>query len=163
MYPGIYTIEVTNSNGCTGIYTDVYVGTTGLPAFDCETAANNSLVPELYSNSADGQSNQEGTPIQITNTNGLTNIVVSPSTYQGEVVGTAWQHTYDVTFDLPPGYEPGVFTNAPGFFQIVNGVGRVTCQRNVYTSPPAGYYLTTSTTTTTTTSSGGGKDVIQPR
>ena len=130
-----------------------------MPGFDCETALNNSQLPDVLSGGVAGGSNQEGTPIQITNANGLTNIVFSPSTYQG-FNGYDWQHTYDVTFDLPSGYQPGVFTNSPGFFQVVNGVGRVTCQRVIITSPPA----TSSTSTTTTTFSGGGpNEELRPR
>ena len=45
---------------------------------------------------------------------------------------------YTVTFDLPDGYQPGAFANNNGFFQVVNGVGRVTCPNiSAYTSAPA--------------------------
>ena len=138
MHAGQYTFQVTNSDGCVGVYTDVVVPASNMPQFNCETGK-----PDIQHGTTN---NMEGDPIVfiLPHSHTFTNIVVSPSTYQGiDPFTNSYLNSYDITFDLPPGYQPGVFGGGGGSFQVVNGVGRITCTSSVYTY-------------TTTTSSGSG-------
>ena len=132
MKAGQYTFEVHNQNGCIGVYTDVVLTASNQPPYNCET--NNAYILQ---SSFPGGPYQEGTAIQFSNPDGLQNLVASPSTYQGyDNSGGGWLNSYTITFDLPDGYQPGSFVGA-GYFQVVNGVGRISCPINAYTSPPA--------------------------
>ncbi len=146
MHAGIYTIEVINSNGCTGVYTDVTMPANNMPTFNCETST-----VSINGTAGHGGPNQPGTTVFTDNPNGYTNITVSPSTWQPHD-GTDWLHQYNVEFDLPPGYQPGTFTVGNGFFQMTNGTGRVSCPQQAYTSGPA----TTQASSGSGSGSGGG-------
>ena len=141
MHAGQYTFQVTNSDGCVGVYTDVVVPASNMPQFNCETGK-----PDIQHG---GTNNMEGDPIVfiLPHSHTFNNIVVSPSTYQGyNHSNNSYLNFYDITFDLPPGYQPGVFGPGGGSFQVVNGVGRITCS----------YQVTTYTYPTTTSSGGSG-------
>ena len=128
MHAGIYTMVVTNGNGCTGVYTDVTITANNMPPFNCET---NSA--SIFSSSSSSGSNTPGSAVQILNPDGYANISSNPSVYGS--AGTS--HVYTLTFDMPSGYQPGTF-GGNGSFQVVNGVGRVSCSMGAFSASTGG-------------------------